>query len=83
VAAGGDPRNASGDPFAALFSAGADPELIRLVLRVMNLLELPITLMARLPELQAKAAAEPARAPRPSGAKVKRPSRADLLAVVA
>jgi 2-polyprenyl-6-methoxyphenol hydroxylase-like FAD-dependent oxidoreductase len=82
VAAGRDPsQGGGGDPFGALFSAGADPEVIRLLLRVMNLLELPITLMAMLPELQAKAAANPTPpSPRP---KVKRPSRDDLLAVVA
>ncbi|HEY8547480.1 MAG TPA: FAD-dependent oxidoreductase [Acidimicrobiales bacterium] len=73
----------SGDPFAALFAGGADPETIRLLLRVMNLLELPMALLAKLPELQARAAANPP-PPRPdtgTGApKRKRPTRADLLA---
>ena len=81
LAAGRDPSSGEGDVFGALFTAGADPEVIRLLLRVMNLLELPITLMSMLPELQAKAAASPAPSrPRP---KVKRPSRDDLRAVVA
>lgn len=85
AARGEDPTaGGSGDPFAALFSAGADPETIRLLLRVMNLLEQPMALMAKLPELQAKAAAAPkAERPKPTGPKVKRPTRADILAVVA
>ena len=42
VASGADPRSGGGDPFArGVRGAGGDPELIRLVLRVMNLLELP------------------------------------------
>jgi hypothetical protein len=52
---------------------------MRLVMRVMNLLELPQVLLARLPELSAA----PAASPRPPGPKVKRPTRDDLLAVVA
>jgi 2-polyprenyl-6-methoxyphenol hydroxylase-like FAD-dependent oxidoreductase len=83
LANGADPSSGAGDPFAAIFGGGAlDPELIRLVMRVMNLLELPITLMARLPELQASASAAP-RPARPVGPRVKRPTRDDLLAVVA
>jgi hypothetical protein len=61
---------------------GGDPELIHTLLRVMNLLDPPSVLIARLPELQAAAAAAP-RPIRPSGPKVPRPTREDLLAVVA
>ena len=68
------------DPFAALFGGG-DPETVRLVMRVMNLLELPSALMTKLPELQARAAARPAQAPTPQAARVHRPSRDELLAV--
>jgi 2-polyprenyl-6-methoxyphenol hydroxylase-like FAD-dependent oxidoreductase len=72
------------DPFAALFGGGgSDPEVVRLVMRVMNLLELPSALMARLPELQANAAERFASAPKEPAKRVRRPSRADLLAVVA
>ena len=78
TAAGADPSTGAGDPFAALFAGGAAPEVIRLVMRVMNLLEMPSTLMEKLPELQAKAAANPA--PPREVPKVKRPKRADLLA---
>ena len=86
AARGEDPRSGSGDPFAAVFAGGGDPELIRLVMRVMNLLELPMTLLARLPELQAKAAAKPAPPPKADTTKSdtpkgRRPTRADLLAV--
>ena len=62
VAAGRDPSTGQGDPFGSLFTAGgADPEVIRLAAsRVMNLLELPITLMSMAPRsCQAKAAANP------------------------
>ena len=69
------------DPFAALFGGGGDPETVRLVMRVMNLLELPSALMTRMAELQATAAARPAPAATPAGERVRRPSRADLLAV--
>jgi hypothetical protein len=55
---------------------------MRLVMRVMNLLELPQVLLARLPELSAAPAASTP-SPRPPGPKVKRPTRDDLLAVVA
>jgi 2-polyprenyl-6-methoxyphenol hydroxylase-like FAD-dependent oxidoreductase len=83
AAAGADPSTGSGDPFATLFaSGGADPEVIRLVMRVMNLLEMPSVLLERLPELQARAAAAP-KVERPPSPRVKRPSRADLLAVEA
>jgi 2-polyprenyl-6-methoxyphenol hydroxylase-like FAD-dependent oxidoreductase len=72
------------DPFAALFGGGgSDPEVVRLVMRVMNLLELPSALMAKLPELQANAAKRFASAPAEPAVRVRRPSRADLLAVVA
>jgi len=71
----------NGDGLAAAFaSMGSDPEMLRLVMRVMNLLELPQVLMEKLP---AMAAATPAAPPRRRGPKVKRPSRDDLLAVVA
>jgi 2-polyprenyl-6-methoxyphenol hydroxylase-like FAD-dependent oxidoreductase len=71
------------DPFAALFGGGAgDPEIVRLVMRVMNLLELPSALIARLPELQANAAARPAPEPTTArGERLRRPSRDELLAV--
>ena len=62
-------------------TAGRDPKLIRLVMRVMNLLELPTALIERLPELQARAAAMP-KVERPPKSTPKRPSRAELLAVV-
>jgi len=69
-----------GDLFGAIFAGGGvDPELVRLMMRVMNLLELPTALLARLPELQAAAPA----APPPPDPRVKRPTRDDLLAVVA
>lgn len=67
--------------FSALMGAGNDPQLIRLLMRVMNLLDLPSVIMEKLPELQAKAAANPP--PKPKGPKVKRPKREDLLAVTA
>ena len=59
-----------------------NPELIRLMMRVMNLLDLPSVIMEKLPELQANAAKAPA-PPTPKGPKVKRPTREDLLAVTA
>jgi flavin-dependent dehydrogenase len=81
AAAGADPRSGGGDPFGALFAGGADPETVRLLMRVMNLLEQPNVLLEKLPELQAKAAAAPK--PEQPAPDVKRPSRADLLAVTA
>jgi 2-polyprenyl-6-methoxyphenol hydroxylase-like FAD-dependent oxidoreductase len=86
AAAGVRPGSApsASDPFAALFGGGGtDPEVVRLVLRVMNLLELPSALVARLPELQANAAARFAATPRDDTPRPRRPSREDLLAVVA
>ena len=77
-------RRRASDPFAALFGGGGtDPEVVRLVLRVMNLLELPSALVARLPELQANAAARFAATPKDDTPRPRRPSREDLLAVVA
>jgi 2-polyprenyl-6-methoxyphenol hydroxylase-like FAD-dependent oxidoreductase len=72
-----------GDGFTSLFAGAfsSDPELVRTLMRVLNLLDPPSVLLAKLPELQAAAAAAPPPAPRDPGAK--RPSRADLLAVVA
>jgi 2-polyprenyl-6-methoxyphenol hydroxylase-like FAD-dependent oxidoreductase len=70
-----------GGDLGALFSGAiGDPELIRTLMRVMNLLEPPTAIIALLPQLQAASAAAPLR---PRGPKVKRPSRDDLLAVVA
>ena len=70
-----------GFDFGAIFSGGnAEPELIHTVLRVMHLLDPPSALMARLPEMQAAAAARPVEARAPQ---IPRPSRRDLLAVVA
>lgn len=73
----------SGGPLAALFSGAIqDPEIIRTIMRVMNLLEPPTVLLDLLPQLQAAAAGA---APRPkrTGPKLPRPTREDLLAVVA
>jgi len=82
AATGGDRVAAAaggGDGLAAAFAnIGSDPGMMRLLMRVMNLLELPQVLMAKLPEMSAAAPSPP----RPRGPKVKRPSRDDLLAVV-
>lgn len=73
----------SGPDLALLFSGvGGDPELVHTLLRVMNLLESPNVLIEKLPQLQAAAAAA-SRSPVHSGPRVKRPTRDDLLAVVA
>jgi hypothetical protein len=74
----------SGGPLAALF-AGAiqDPEIIRTLMRVFNLLDPPSVLVEMLPQVQAAAAAAPPRPSGPRGPKVPRPTREDLLAVVA
>jgi 2-polyprenyl-6-methoxyphenol hydroxylase-like FAD-dependent oxidoreductase len=84
AASGGDRVAAAagnGDGFAAAFAnMGSDPEMMHLLMRVMHLLELPQVLMEKLP---AMAAAAPEAPPRPRGPKVKRPSRDELLAVVA
>jgi 2-polyprenyl-6-methoxyphenol hydroxylase-like FAD-dependent oxidoreductase len=82
AAATGDGPGAGGGgfDFRAVFAGGdADPELIHTFLRVFHLLEPPMVLMARLPEMQAAAAARPAPPPDP----IVRPTRDDLLAVVA
>jgi 2-polyprenyl-6-methoxyphenol hydroxylase-like FAD-dependent oxidoreductase len=64
--------------------AGDDPELLRSLLRVMNLLELPHTLLAQLPALQAAAASSASDlVDRPSRPRRPRPTRDELLAVVA
>ncbi len=73
------------DIFGAASAATADPDLVHLLLRVVNLLELPDALWTRLPELQrsaaeAAAAAASRRAGRPQRP---RPSRDEILAVVA
>jgi hypothetical protein len=54
-------------------------------MRVLNLLDPPTALIAKLPELRAAAAAAAAPPPGrdPNAPRVKRPSREDLLAVVA
>jgi 2-polyprenyl-6-methoxyphenol hydroxylase-like FAD-dependent oxidoreductase len=80
VASNGRGGGGNSDLARVFSGAGGDPELIRTVMRVMNLLEPPQALIARMPELQAAAAARPIR---PRGPKIKRPSRDDLLAVVA
>lgn len=81
LAKGGNGEGAGAGDFGAILMTGGDPELIRLVMRVMHLLESPMVMLERLPELQAAAAAAPkASVTEP---KVKRPSRRDLLAVVA
>jgi 2-polyprenyl-6-methoxyphenol hydroxylase-like FAD-dependent oxidoreductase len=76
------PGSGGGDFAAAFLGANGDPELIRTLMRVMNLLDPPSVLIARLPELQAAAAAAP-EAIRRSAPKGRRPTREDLLAVVA
>ena len=85
AASGGDrvaAASGASDGFAASFAnAGSDPELIRLLMRVMNLLELPAG-AAREAARAAGRRRRPRRS-RPPGPKVKRPSRDDLLAVVA
>jgi 2-polyprenyl-6-methoxyphenol hydroxylase-like FAD-dependent oxidoreductase len=79
--AGGGPGPGGGNAFAAVFSgAFGDPELTRTVLRVFNLLDPPTAILALLPKLQAVAAAQPALR---RDSSVARPSRGDLLAVVA
>ena len=54
-----------------------DPELLRTVMRVFNLLELPNVLIDLMSTAQASAGQQPSR---PRGPKVKGPTRADLLA---
>jgi 2-polyprenyl-6-methoxyphenol hydroxylase-like FAD-dependent oxidoreductase len=86
AARGGPGAGGGGFDFGAIFGGGGggdgavDPELVRTVMRVLNLLDPPTALIARMPELQAAAAARPLR---PRGPRIKRPSRDDLLAVVA
>lgn len=89
AAAGGSQARAEtspsgdGDPFTMLFRGGGDPELVRRAMRVMHLLELPDQLLMMLPQLQARWSelTPEERAPRTSTRP--RPSRDDLLAVVA
>jgi 2-polyprenyl-6-methoxyphenol hydroxylase-like FAD-dependent oxidoreductase len=82
AAAGGDRVAATagaGDGiFASLATLGDNPEGMRLLMRVLHLQELPQVLIAKLPELSAGRAAPPRRR-----STVKRPTRDDLLAVVA
>jgi 2-polyprenyl-6-methoxyphenol hydroxylase-like FAD-dependent oxidoreductase len=82
VASNGDrvaAASGANDGFGAIFAnAASNPEMLRLLMRVMNLLELPQALWEKLPEM----AAAPAPA-RPPGPRVKHPSREQLLAVVA
>jgi 2-polyprenyl-6-methoxyphenol hydroxylase-like FAD-dependent oxidoreductase len=66
------------DP-SLLFGAG-DPQTIRTAMRVFNLLDPPEAMIGLLPELQAAAAARPLR---PAGRSVRRPTREELLGVVA
>jgi hypothetical protein len=81
AAARGEQPSAS-DGFGGLFAGAGDSETILLLLRVLNLLEQPSVLMEQLPALQARADAAPKPA-EPAEPKVKGPTRADLLAVVA
>ena len=82
TAGGGSGAAGGGDGFFSLLMGANNPELIRLMMRVMNLLDLPSVIMEKLPELQANAAKAPA-PPTPKGPKVKSPTREDLLAVTA
>lgn len=66
-----------------LTSAGSDVELIRDAMRVLNLLELPQSLLARLPEIQGRLAASPPEPLRPAAPRRRRPTRDELLGVVA
>ena len=73
---------AGGDRFGAVFAGGgADPELVRLVMRVMNLLELPAG--ADGPAARAAGGGRRRAAATAEARGSKRPSRDDLLAVVA
>lgn len=76
----GGPGGGGGDLGALFAGAVGDPELVHTLLRVMNLLEPPTAIVALLPQLQAASVARPSRR---TGPKVPRPSRDDLLAVVA
>jgi 2-polyprenyl-6-methoxyphenol hydroxylase-like FAD-dependent oxidoreductase len=72
------------DMAGMLARAGDDVDLLRTVLRVLNLLDPPQALLAQLPAIQAAAAAGPdGRARQPSGLRRPRPTRDELLAVVA
>jgi len=75
-----------GVDFGALSSSGTDPQLVLSFLRVLNLLDPPQVLMEQLPRLQASASEAGTRARPshdPSTPRRKRPSRDDLLGVVA
>ena len=72
------------DLAAMLARAGDDLDLLRSVLRVLNLLDPPESLLAQLPALQAAVAAVPEDPTTlPSRPRRPRPTRDELLAVVA
>ena len=80
------PAGAAGLDFIGVLSAATvDPDLVHLVVRVMNLLEPPDALWARLPELQRSASesADAAASRRAARPRRQGPSRDDILAVVA
>lgn len=73
------------DIFSVLTSGLAEPDLLRVVLRVMNLLDPPHTLLTRLPDFQriGEAAREQAAQRRDATPRPRRVTRDELLAVVA
>ena len=82
TAAGGS--GAGGFDPAALFSGvGTNPELVRTVARVMNLLEPPTALIDLMSELQAASLRRSRSAEEPRRPSRRRPTRDELLAVVA
>jgi 2-polyprenyl-6-methoxyphenol hydroxylase-like FAD-dependent oxidoreductase len=81
VARSGWEAGQDGFELGGLFSGDdRDPELVRMVMRVFNLLELPNVLIDLMAAARASADEEPAR---PREPKVKGPTRDDLLAVLA